>query len=103
MAKIHGLIYVLIGLFIVLASWKINYNDLILFFYLGWVFVLVGIVKMLFSFGKNKGVKNLQHKSLAQPQHSMQHQQKHHYKRCHRCGNVMRLHDIFCNKCGLRV
>ncbi len=107
MAKIHWLVYIAVGLFVSVLSYKINYNNLYLFFYVGWIFVLIGIIKMLFGFGKNKDVKNLQqkmqHKNLTQPQHSMQHHQKHHYKRCHRCGNVMRLNDRFCSKCGLRL
>lgn len=107
MAKIHGFIYIVIGLFIVLASWKINLNALIFFFYVGWIFVLIGIIKLVLGFGKNRDTKSpqqkIQHRNLAQPHQSLQHQQKHHYKRCHRCGNVMRLSDRFCSKCGLRI
>lgn len=104
MAKIHGFVYILTGLLIALVSWKIDFNDLITFFYIGWVFVLTGIIKLLFGFVKKKDeIKNVQHKNPAQPQHSMQHRQKHNYKRCPRCGNVMRMHDILCGKCGLRL
>jgi len=107
MAKIHGLVYILIGLFVVIASWKIDYNDMILFFYVGWIFVLVGIVKLFLMFGKKEETKSVHHaqhnRSSGHIQHSKnkQHQnQLQNYKRCPRCHNVLRIHDRFCNRCG---
>ena len=104
MAKIHGLMYIAVGLFVSIFSWKINYEKFIFFFYVGWVFVFIGVVKLIFVFIKRKmdikegPIKMAQHKASIQPHH-----QAHHYKRCRKCGNAVRLHDRFCSRCGAGV
>ncbi|MBI4452902.1 zinc ribbon domain-containing protein [Candidatus Woesearchaeota archaeon] len=105
MAKIHGIAYILIGLLVVIASWKINYSNLILFFYIGWIFVLVGMVKLMLGFGKKKDKpqQNAQSRNLSHLTSQGRQHQAHHYKKCPRCHNVMRVHDRFCGRCGYRV
>lgn len=103
MAKIHGLVYIVVGLFVSVFSWKVDYQKFIFFFYVGWVFVFIGVVKLIFVFIKRKmgikeePVKMAQHKVSIQPHH-----QAYHYKRCRKCGNAVRLHDRFCSRCGAR-
>ncbi len=101
MAKIHGLVYIIIGIFVSIASWRINNEDLQLFFYVGILFIGIGAAKLLLSLVKSKkeGEKTTHHKKISLQQH-LQHQQKHHYKRCPRCGSIMRLADRFCSRCG---
>ncbi len=99
MPKIHWIIYVVIGLFVSILSWRLNYEKLIFFFYIGLIFILVGIVKLLISLINRKTSK----KGIV---HKVQHQTpKHHirFKRCSRCSNIVRIGDSFCNKCGARV
>lgn len=105
MAKIHGLVYIIIGILLVIASWKINFNELILFFYAGWLFVLVGIVKLLLGFGKkeNRVQQKEQNRNVSHLMSRSNLHQTHHYKKCPRCGSVMRINDRFCSKCGLGV
>src|SRR3989338_3335050 len=101
MAKIHGLVYLIIGIFVSVASWKINNEDLYIFFYAGILFVGVGVAKLLLSLMRNKkeDEKIIHHKEISHRQ--TQHLQ--HYKRCKGCGSVMRINDRFCSRCGLRV
>lgn len=104
MAKIHWLVYVIVGLFVSIMSWRLNYEKLLFFFYAGWFFIFIGVVKLIFGLIKRKidrkeePSKKVQHQAPIQPQH-----QAHHYKRCHKCGNAVRLHDRFCARCGYRV
>ena len=104
MAKIHGLVYVLVGLFVSIFSWKVNYEKFIFFFYAGWIFVFIGIIKLIFGFikrrmdAKEKPKDSVQHKTAIQPQH-----QSHHYKKCHKCGNIVKITDRFCGRCGAKV
>mgnify|MGYP001560674080 CR=1 FL=1 len=90
MAKIHWLIYIIVGLFVSISSWRIDYEDLYIFFYAGLVFILIGIAKLIFGLNIKK------EKSIT----------KHHAqgaKYCHNCGYAARLHDKFCSKCGVRI
>ena len=99
MAKIHGLVYIIIGIFVSVASWKINNEDLYLFFYVGILFIGAGVAKLLLGFLKNKKETEKtvhQRKTHHQSQHLQQH-----YKRCKRCGSIIRANDRFCSRCGL--
>ncbi len=99
MAKIHWIIYIVIGLFVSILSWRLNYEKLIFFFYVGLFFILVGIIKLLISLINRKTSK----KEIV---HKVQHQTPKNYQRfkhCRRCGNIVRISDSFCSKCGTRV
>ena len=92
MAKIHGLVYVLVGLFVSIFSWKVNYEKFIFFFYFGWVFVFIGIVKPIFGFVNRKINKKEKPKERGPDKTAIQPQQQaHHYKRCHKCGNIVKI------------
>ncbi|MBI2655028.1 hypothetical protein HYX06_01235 [Candidatus Woesearchaeota archaeon] len=99
MAKIHGLVYLIIGIFVSVASWKINNEDLYLFFYAGILFMGVGVAKLLLSLIRNKEEETTHHKEISH--HQTQNLQ--HYRRCRKCGNAMRINDKFCGRCGFRV
>ena len=105
MAKIHGVVYLLMGLFVAIASLMIDYNGMILFFYVGLAFALFGAVKIVSGFAKKNDTDSRQHNFNApKTQHTGQHHPAaHHYKRCHKCQNVMRLHDRFCSRCGTKM
>ncbi|MBS3104867.1 zinc ribbon domain-containing protein [Candidatus Woesearchaeota archaeon] len=94
MAKIHGLVYILVGLFVSIFSWRLNYEKLIFFFYAGWIFVFIGVVKLIFNLIKTKMNKKekIHHKSVQQ-----------HVKFCHNCGIALRQQAKFCARCGARV
>ena len=101
MARIHGFVYIIIGIFVSVASWNINNEELQLFFYAGILFIGIGAAKLLLGLLKNKkeDEKIVHHRKI---QHQSQHLQQH-YKRCKRCGSVMRANDRFCSRCGLGV
>ncbi len=97
MPKIHGLIYIAVGMLVSIMSYKLNYEKLILFFYIGLIFIFVGVVKLIFGLIKNKASK----KETAH--HKIQQPQTHNIKYCHNCGTALRLHHRFCIKCGAKV
>lgn len=104
MAKIHGLIYIIVGLFISILSWKLTYQKFILFFYIGLIFVLVGAIKIILNFLKNKSQNKLQSAHQKMPyQLQQKHLQAQKFRRCHKCGNIMKLNDRFCSRCGVGV
>ncbi len=93
MARIHGLVYVALGLFVSVFSWKLNYEKLVFFVYIGLVFIIIGITKMILGFGKN---------GKARPKYDKT-QHKHNSKYCPKCGNGLKADDIFCSRCGSRI
>jgi len=104
LAKIHGLVYIIIGLFVGIASWRINYEKLYVFYYAGLFLIAFGVAKLLINFiqGKSKEkteVKKPVHQHYGQLRQNPNRQ----YKYCSRCGNVMRAYDNFCSKCGARI
>src|SRR3989338_7987672 len=100
MAKIHGLVYILIGAFISIMSWRLNQEKLLFFFYAGWAFVFVGVVKLIFNWIKNKAEKPKVHAQQAQSHHGIRHKPNipkpsntatsHQIKYCHNCGTPLR-------------
>lgn len=99
MAKIHGVVYIILGLFVSIASYKINYDKLYPFFYIGFLFVIYGVAKILISF-----INKEEKKGFVNKQNPNQFRQtaKQQYKRCRTCGNVARASDNFCPRCGAR-
>ncbi|GEM_PF-4758398 len=97
MAKIHGIVYLAVGLFISAVSWKVNKNKLLFFYYVGFLFALAGVIKIVYSFGKGKNVEKTSAPSgrNLNLQHRVQQ-----WKRCKKCNNVMKFNDIFCSRCG---
>ena len=93
MAKIHWSVYIIVGLFVSIFSWRLNYEKLIFFFYAGLFFIFVGILKLVFSFIKNRMNKKEKTRKV----------QQQNIKYCHNCGTALRLHHRFCTKCGARV
>jgi len=107
--KIHGLVYLIVGSFIIGFSYYItsvnNILDLqkfMLFVWVGVIFVIVGGVKLIvaaFSRGKPKIAKeNFPHHHST---HS--HNKPSHAKFCTQCGSALRQFDKFCYKCGNRI
>ena len=105
MTKIHGIVYIIIG--IIVAAISSTTNKLIVFFYVGLVFILIGAVKIFVDYTKKKmgiteeSVYKKHYEALKQKQHQAQAKQQ--YKRCLNCGNLLRIHDRFCTSCGARV
>jgi uncharacterized paraquat-inducible protein A len=102
MVKIHGIVYIIMGIFVSIASYRINYDNLLIFFYLGFFFIALGAAKIVlgFIFRKNKEEKNTI--SMAR-QNYPNPAQRHQYKRCHKCSNITRLTDRFCSRCGTKM
>ena len=92
MAKIHWSVYVIVGLFVSVFSYKLNYEKLIFFFYIGLVFIVIGFTRMVLGWGK-KGKEDDKHGKV-------RHQQ---VKYCPKCGNMLKLHDKFCTRCGAKA
>jgi chromate transport protein ChrA len=94
MAKIHWLVYIIVGIFVSIFSWKTDFEKLMLFFYLGLLFILIGIVKLVFVIGKGRHKEEKTHHKAGQ---------QHKGKYCHSCGSQIELHHKFCTKCGAKL
>jgi energy-coupling factor transporter transmembrane protein EcfT len=93
---IHGITYLIIGIFVVIASWYINNktgtSKLILFFYVGLFFILIGLIKLIFF--RLKSEKKLHHQPNKQGAFG---------KFCSNCGTALKAIDQFCHNCGNRI
>ncbi|MEM2916289.1 MAG: hypothetical protein QXT19_02960 [Candidatus Woesearchaeota archaeon] len=96
MAKIPAWVWLATGVAVALAAW---YANLTLFFWVGWVFVVFGIAKLIGGYVL-RGKETQREKELI---HEMApHRMTYAYFRCS-CGNPVRTTDIFCNSCGRRL
>ena len=92
MAEIHGLAYIIIGVFITAFSLyignKTGITKLIIFIITGIVMIIICIIKLI--------TKRTAKKQEVKPHHVAS------VKYCSRCGNRLRKEDNFCYKCGHR-
>ena len=95
MAKIHWSVYIITGLFVSILSYKLNYEKLVFFFYIGLIFIVIGAAKLSFNLINKKAKK-------AQTAHHKPQQQAG-FRYCPKCANVLRPHDKFCSICGAKV
>ena len=90
--KLPAWVWLIVGLIIAFTSW---YTEMELFFWLGWIFILVGSAKIIIGFIIRKKETPTEKKTAQQytPQHHYQ------YYRCS-CGNTVRATDQYCTACG---
>ncbi len=99
MAKIHGFVYLIIGIFVSLVSYFSKNEALKLFIYIGFLFGFIGIVKLFISSLSKKKEKPIKqhpktfHKQPIPKQNS-------YTKYCPHCRNIIRVSDNFCSRCG---
>ncbi|MBI2108403.1 hypothetical protein HYU10_05425 [Candidatus Woesearchaeota archaeon] len=111
MAEIHWLVYIIIGFFLVLGSWAIDQERLLFFYYVGFIFLLVGIVKFIYTKSKSseEGQKsrhskpaNMGQRSYNQPVHAA-HSKSPNVKYCQACRTASYYFANYCHKCGARL
>lgn len=89
MGEIHGIVYIIIGVFFTITSKIIDISreesKLSFFVIVGIIMILVGIAKLVMK--EYKGSK------LSQTVK----------KRCHRCGTILHSVQEFCHKCGTKL
>lgn len=112
MAKIHGSIYLGIGIFVALVSYFSKNPSLRLFLYIGSIFGIIGIIKIFKTDTsmkkKRQAVRQQQtritHQQYPRTTHRQQpiptHKQPRLTKYCSYCGNMVRISDNFCSRCG---
>ncbi len=64
MASIHGLVYIVIGIFVAVTSY---FSELEIFIYIGIIFVLVGIAKLVLLWLSNKKGNKKNHNPASKP------------------------------------
>ena len=98
MAKIPAWSWLAVGLIVAMTAW---YAEIPLFFWIGWLFVVVGIAKFIIGYVVSEKV--VERKAAQQPtRHPAATHPAHQYYRCS-CGAPVRASDTFCNHCGRRL
>lgn len=96
MAKLSGFTYLIIGLFVGLVSYFSKNPSLKFFIYIGFVFGVIGIIKIFIT-----GISKKNEKPKAIHYHKISHKEQSMFtKYCQRCGNLVRNFDNFCSRCG---
>ncbi|MBI4451267.1 zinc ribbon domain-containing protein [Candidatus Woesearchaeota archaeon] len=97
MAKIPGIVWLLVGAAVAWYSSRPQYADkFVTFFYVGLAFVAIGLFKIFTSSIRP---------SKAREHHQVE-RALHQYKDvrfCPRCGHPNKVHDYFCSRCGTRL
>jgi UPF0716 family protein affecting phage T7 exclusion len=103
MAKLPAWSWLTVGLLIAITSW---YVEIPLFFWLGWLFILVGAAKFLIGYLLSKKEtqeeKSAVQQAAHQPRYPPVRHASHQYYRCS-CGNPVKASDNFCGYCGRRL
>lgn len=103
MTTIHGIAYIFLGMIVSGISYFLdkrnNNNSFVLFFYLGIVFIIVGILKLWIKYIQSKPDK--QQNAQLHFQHPQSHQSQR--KICNHCGFNLRHTDHFCPMCGYTI
>lgn len=102
--KIHGVIYFLVGIFVVGFSYyitdskDIDLQKFILFVWIGYLFIAIGAFKimarMIMKPKPKLAKENFSHNRRSNSPRGM--------KFCSKCGSAVRSFDNFCFKCGSR-
>jgi hypothetical protein len=109
-AKLPAWSWLAVGLVIAVTSW---YVEMELFFWLGWVFIIIGIARFLlgFVFREKEQPRDITtHHTHHRTIHGTAHvspgarygHYAHYYHRCV-CGSPVRMTDLFCSACGRRL
>jgi membrane protease subunit (stomatin/prohibitin family) len=117
--QIPPLVFVIIGVFVAVASLLLNANtdsNFIIFAIVGGAMALYGLGKFVLTRGEKKEVEHpehhqVQHNTQIQtPQHQrvqhrihQQHQQSQQFKFCTHCGARVHAHARFCQNCGAHL
>lgn len=103
MAQIPSWLWLFAGIIITAGSYYVK-GTIALFFYLGLLFILIGVAKILFWFITRKPSRT-EKTQMQMPSPRAQPVQPVHgqYGRCRWCGRYVRLTDTFCWGCGRRL
>ncbi|MBI4150492.1 hypothetical protein HY492_00010 [Candidatus Woesearchaeota archaeon] len=96
MAKIPAFAYLLVGALVAYVSLRIG-ETFTFFFYVGLVFLGIGLAKLLIGFLLRKKETKTE-KKLEQPA-----KPANHIRYCPRCRSACRMFDYFCWRCGTRL
>lgn len=92
--KISSVVYVILGLFISLFSWLVNRSTnskkLILFFYIGIIIIVFGLIKYFILRKSSK--EKIKAKIPAQTKF---------WSYCPKCRQQVNIFDNFCSRCGM--
>jgi len=100
MVKIHGVVYLIVGLFIAIGSLIVNLQDksykFVLFLLIGLGMIVLGIIKLM-------GPKKKVHKPTTQQSQQQFNPQQQFVKYCSRCGAALQGFQQFCHNCGSKM
>jgi uncharacterized paraquat-inducible protein A len=97
MAEIPGIIYLIVGGSITIASVFIDYKKLALFILAGIIMAIVGVIKLVKQNRVTKQHKEVHHTVAPPPTN---HYRPAMVKYCPRCGTSGSIHDMYCSRCG---
>ena len=103
MVKIHWSVYLILGIGVLVASYKIDSQSFRLFIWVGYLFLVIGVAKLVFWFITNKKESSLDKKELRRE--IQQNAPKGHglSRYCMRCGVPLKGNENFCSSCGQRL
>ena len=108
MVKIHWSIYLILGIGVLWASYRIDSQKFKLFIWLGYLFLIVGIAKLGIWFVNRKKESPVERKNVRRDMYQREVQQRRAPQQktiryCSGCGNGLRGYENFCPMCAQRV
>ncbi len=101
MVKINWSVYFLLGIAVLIVSYRIDPQKFTLFIWIAYLFLVIGTAKFIVWFIVRRKMTSREKKRVraAIPQ-------SHQYRTarfCPRCGNVLHSYENFCPMCGQRL
>jgi hypothetical protein len=103
MVKIHGIVYLVLGAGIILASYRIDAQGLKLFIWAGYLFLAIGVFKLVFLFISRKKESGFEKKQVQMQMQRPVSQRMQQGRFCPRCGLNLKGYENFCARCGLQL
>ena len=125
MTKIHGMVYIIMGIIVLSVSWFVKRDKLVVFIYASFIMIAMGVVKLVFSAKKEQlhsrhAVENKTNavptsSAISHARASRQHginktfnkavaaETSPEIRKCLRCTNILNGNDRFCSRCGARA
>jgi len=101
MVKINWGVYFLLGIAVLIISYKVDPQKFMVFIWVAYLFMIIGTAKFIIWFitrSKETSVEKKEAKANIPPTHRYRTA-----RFCPRCGNVLHTYENFCPMCGQRL
>lgn len=103
MGKIHWSVYIIIGVAVLVSSYRIDAKKFTLFIWVGYLFLIIGVAKLGIWFVSRGKESSVEKRAVERDDYRQKPVQRGYANYCAKCGSSLHGFKNFCSKCGNRV